>query len=287
MKKILVPTDFSECANHASDVAIRLARNLSAEVHFFSRIHIHPNWNELSEPMRQDYPETFARISEAKGGFEALKDKYYVTQVPIVTSYASGDIVSLVEDYIDREDIYMVVMGSNGASGLKNFFFGSNAQKIVRHAHCPVMVIKHPVEGDHIDFKHIIFASDFQEAAKMPYERLLDFGTHFGSHIHLLHIDLTPSDIPIGSEYIERMKAFEEMTWRLPCTIHEIPDLDIESGIQHFAQKINADLVAISPTSRSPMQRLFDTGITEALVNHLEIPVMSLTMEKIGKKVAN
>ncbi len=273
MKKILVPTDFSECAMNASDVAIQIARKTSAEVHFYTRVHVHPLWDQLSEKEKMDFPESFSRIQETRDQFRKLKDRYRSSSIRIVTSYSHGDLIEVVSNYIEKEDIFLIVMGSQGSDGMKEFLFGSNTQKIVRHAHRPVLVVKN--EPVNTDFKSLIFASDFREEAKKPFQELIEFGRHFGSHIHLVNIT-TNWTMEAGPEVKKKMEEFEELCWALPCFIHESGDLDIESGIERFSNKINADMVAVAHFGKNPIKRIFTGSITEALVNHLDIPVLTL-----------
>lgn len=282
MKKILVPTDFSESAMNASDVAIQIARKTSAEVHFYTRVHVHPLWDQLSEKEKMDFPESFSRIQETKDQFRKLRDRYHGSSIRIVTSYSHGDLIDVVSNYIEEEDIFLIVMGSQGADGMKEFLFGSNTQKVVRHAHRPVLVVKNtPVN---VEFKSIIFASDFREEAKKPFQQLIEFGRHFGSHIHLVNIT-TNWNMEAGPEVKGKMEEFEALCWALPCFIHESGDLSIESGIERFASKINADMVAVAHFGKNPIKRMFTGSVTEALVNHLDIPVLTLNHHEqmVGK----
>lgn len=273
MKKILVPTDFSECAMNASDVAIQIARKTSAEVHFYTRVHVHPLWDQLSEKEKMDFPESFSKIQETKAQFLKLKDRYRSSSIRIVTSYSHGDLIDVVSNYIEDENIFLIVMGSQGADGMKELLFGSNTQKIVRHAHRPVLVVKS--EPVNTEFKSIIFASDFREEAKKPFKELIEFGRHFGSHIHLVNIT-TSWTMETEGNTRKKMEEFEELCWALPCFIHEAGDLSIESGIERFSAKINADMVAVAHFGKNPIKRMFTGSVTEALVNHLDIPVLTL-----------
>ncbi|MDP5171900.1 MAG: universal stress protein [Bacteroidia bacterium] len=278
MKKILVPTDFSDCALYAADAAISIARKTSAEVHFYTRVHVHPLWDQLSEKEKMDFPESFARIQETRKQFQELRERYRGVPVRIVTSYSHGDLIDVVSRYIESEDIYLIVMGSSGADGMKEYLFGSNAQKIVRHAQRPVMVVKHPLVKD--EFKNIIFASDFSEEANIPFQQLIQFGRHFGSHIHLVSIATSPS-FGETREVRKKMEAFEEQCWALPCFIHEVGDYNIEMGISSLANKLNADLVTVAHFGKSLVKRIFTGSLTESLVNHLEIPILTLNYPEL------
>ncbi|MEM9723063.1 MAG: universal stress protein [Bacteroidota bacterium] len=276
MKYVLVPTDFSDCATYASDIAIEIAGKTGACVHFFTRLHIHPLWKALPPDQQKEYPESLGKIEAANKAFDQLKDRYPLAGFPIKTSFEGGDILTNVYKIHQFEEIPLIVMGSSGSSGLEEMLFGSNAQKIVKYVPCPIMVVKHPVEGKHKEFKHIIFASDFQDSAIEPFKKLLDFAVSFGAHIHLLHVDMSAPGSPPNKYYLNRMKKFEEICYKLPCTLHERGDVGIEEGIQHFAQDIQADMVALAHYGKSSWQRLLQGSIAESLVNHLEIPVMVL-----------
>lgn len=275
IKKILVPTDFSIIAQYASDVAVSLAPKLSAEVHFYTRVHMHPAWDEVSEKSRMDFPETFARVHEAKTQFRKLQGRYDRSNVRTVMAYAPGDLSEIIADYVDKENIYLTVMGTHGASGMQEILFGSRTQKVVRQAHCPVLVLKKPMES--IEFKNIVFASDFSELAKKPFEKLIDFAWHFGSHIHLLHVEAAPAYREGDARRQGNIAEFEKMCWRVPCTVHEVDDISVEHGISNFARKIEADMTAIAQYGNEDFfSRWLSSPISEKLVNHLEIPVMVL-----------
>ena len=280
MKFILVPTDFSECASFASDLAVEIAGKSGAGVHFFHRLHIHPLWDMLSPEQQKDYPESQQMIQETQKKFRELKDAYPLAGFPIKTSYASGDIVTNLYKIHQFENIPLMVMGSNGSSGIQEILFGSNAQKVVKYIPCPVLVVKHPVEGLQKDLKHIVFASDFQESAQRPFQLLMEFAQPFGSHIHLLHINMGEPGSKMNPKILQRMQKFEEKCYKLPCTLHEMGDVGVEEGIKHFCQDIQADMVALSHYGKSAWQQILQGSVAESLVKHLEIPVMVLNTQQ-------
>lgn len=281
MNKILVPTDFSDCAGYAADVAIKLAPKMSAEVHLYTRVAVDPKWSDYDAEIQQKYPESATRIEEAKANLKALKEAYTEDWPSIVTTYSHGDIVEVISTYIDKENIDFIVMGSSGADGIKEAIFGSNAQKIVRHAHCPVMVIKHPVADKNLNFKNIVFASDFRPEAKAAFHKLINFAQHFGSHIHLVSIASYPA-IGVDDKVKFRMEEFQQMGHEtVKVSLHEFVDFNVELGITHFANEINADLIALANYGKDPIKRIFTGSISETLVNHLEIPILALNTKDL------
>jgi len=278
MKKILVPTDFSDSALYASDVAVQIAELMHAEVHFYNCVHVPANWAELPEDKRLELPEAYEAFQEMKANFEQLKKRYADRQLRIITAYSHGDFIEVMANYIDHEQIDLVVMGSKGADGMREWLFGSNSQKMVREAHCPILVIKQPLEG--INFKHIVFASDFDERALQPFGRLIEFAKPFGAHIHLLNVAAYPK-FNISEEDRRRMEVFQRKCWALPCSIHEQGDINIELGIMHFAKDQQADLIALANYGEPLLKRILKGSVSEKLVNHLEMPVLVLNTKEL------
>ncbi|MEM6344203.1 MAG: universal stress protein [Bacteroidota bacterium] len=274
-KKILVPTDFSRPALAAGDLAIEMAHLFNAEVHFFHKLALPPKWDVFSEAEKARFPEVGKRLKYMQNNFEVLRKRYKGTHVKLSTTYSGGDMVPTISRYIKEEEVYMIVMGSHGASGLKEFVFGSNAQKVVRHANCPVLVVKQPIEK--VDFKNVVFASDFREEAKAPFAKFLEFARRYNAHVHLLHIAAYPR-FEASPEDIERMKSFAE-SCPLPHTIHGVGDLEVGDGIEFFAKKYKADLVSLAHYGGGPLKRVIKGSVSESMVNHLDLPVLILNTE--------
>ncbi|MEL7340246.1 MAG: universal stress protein, partial [Bacteroidota bacterium] len=227
-KKILVPTDFSRPALAAGDLAIELASLFNAEVHFFHKLNLPPKWDEYDEETKARFPETIYDLRYMENNFKVLRKRYTEQPVRISTTYSGGDMVPTISRYIDEEDIYMIIMGSHGRAGLEEIVFGSNAQKVVRNVHCPVLVLKQPIES--ATFKNVVFASDFRDEARKPFKQMLDFARRFNSHVHLLHIAAYPR-FKASSEDNARMEDFAK-DCPLAYTIHGVGDVEIDEGIE-------------------------------------------------------
>lgn len=274
-KKILVPTDFSRPALAAGELAVELAPLFNAEVHFFHKLALPPKWEEFDESQKAGFPEVGKRLRYMHNNFGALRERYKDSNVKISMTYSGGDIVPTISRYIDEEEVYMIVMGSTGASGLKGIIYGSNAQKVVRHAHCPVLVVKQPIAET--SFKNVVFASDFREEARAPFTKMLDFARRFNSHVHLLQIAAYPR-FEVTEEDVKRMESFAA-DCPLPYTIHGIGDLEVGEGIEFFAKKHKADLVSLANYGGGLLKRAFKGSVSESMVKELDMPVLVLNTQ--------
>ena len=97
-----------------------------------------------------------------------------------------------------------VVMGSHGASGAKELFVGSNAQKVLRDATVPVLIIK---EKSKWPVKNVVFASNFEEDVIEPFRTVVNFADLNESNIHLLYVN-----VPFS---LKRLNFARELAHRL------------------------------------------------------------------------
>ncbi|MEM7655486.1 MAG: universal stress protein [Bacteroidota bacterium] len=278
MKKILVPTDFSPWAQVAGDLAVQLAPFLNTGVDFLHRLYLPPLWDGYSEAEQKQFPFSRTQYEQMQDRFRRLQQRYEGHGVPLSTAYVSGDLIPAITQYKEDDGIYMIVMGSHGTEELSAKILGSNAQKVVRHAHCPVLVLKNETKVAGI--KNIVFASDFKEEAERPYEWLMEFGRRMGSTLHLLHImPYGQKEIPANVE--ERMNEFASR-YPLKVHVHVEKDIELGVGIAYAAQQLGADMVALAHPQRSAFMRFLTGSVTEELVNQLDIPVLALNMPPQG-----
>lgn len=258
--QILVPTDFSECAGFAADVAIKIAKRFNATVHFLTI------W---------DLPENQKLKGQKKAALEKLETKYKANNQNIKTVYIEGKLISTINQYIQENEIDLMVMGSHGINGYSEIIIGSTTQKVVRNIHAPVLVIKKALKT--VDFKNIVFASDFSLKEQDVFKRFLEFIKIFSNpHIHLVAVNT--SSFFNQPEFLlrEAMKTFKSLAGEISCTKHISYDYNVENGIEHFANVIESDLIVVSNYQKSMLRKLFIGSTVEALVNHSEIPVLSL-----------
>lgn len=274
MKNILVPTDFSACATHATNAAFEIAHTTGASIHLYTNIDIDTQWEFWSETQKKEYPQALQKIRNAKALLSQWQEKATEEGVGFHSHWSGGNLVQYIKQYTKDNQIDFIVMGSHGTSGKNEYFIGSNTQKVVRMVHCPVMVIKNEINSTSL--RKVAFASNFDEVEKKAFQYLLDFVRQFQPEIHLLQINTSSwftQPYPLVKESMEDFKA---MCGDLKCYTHFYRDWTIDAGIRHLAEDIGADLIAISNQKKHPIKRMFSGSNVEALVNHADIPVLSI-----------
>jgi len=170
-------------------------------------------------------------------------------------------------------------MGSHGSSGLKEFFVGSNTEKVVRHAEIPVLVTKeNPILTD---FESIVFACDFSEKAVEPYLRACKLFDSMGSKMHLVYVNLPSESFKSSAEMESKVVSFlKKANGNLDKldSVKYVSDYTVEKGILNFSNIVGADLIAVVTHGRTGLSHFFEGSISEDIANHSMLPVMSFNM---------
>ena len=150
LKKILLPTDFSGCANYALPYAAAIARATKAQiicVHVVEPVVPAVGYTGLADPM------PIADISEqledsAERQLPKLAECEECTGLNVEEVIVHGDAAAEIVRVASEQDVDLIVISSHGRTGFGRIIFGSTAESVVRHASCPVLVVKPPPEEE-------------------------------------------------------------------------------------------------------------------------------------------
>ena len=137
-KKILIPTDGSEANNEAVEKGLSLARLMGARATILFVV----DTSSFIDILPDELVTNITSIMEKQGNeyineiIEEADELGVETEKKITTGHPAQEIIN------ESENHDMIVIGTHGRSGLSRIFLGSTAEKVVRHAKCPVMLIK-------------------------------------------------------------------------------------------------------------------------------------------------
>ncbi len=278
MTKVLVPFDFSEQAQNALDFSTGLAEkfdNVQIEVLHVIEIPVSSGYgNSMGGGAMM--PEVESQIffielmNLRKEQMAELEAEYAGKKFEFVAKIKLGNAYKNISDSILEEGPDLVVMGSKGIGGLEEIVVGSNTEKVVRNAQCPVLTIKG--KSDPNSFKKIVFASDFKEGDSEVAARVKRLQNLFDAELYFVVVN-TPGNFETTRESINRIKTFVK-TYGFENVKAEIYNsASEESGIIDFADDINADLIAMATHGRTGFIHLITGSIAEDVVNHSSRPV--------------
>lgn len=151
--KVLLPTDFSGCANYALTYAASIARATGATiicVHVVEPIVPAVGYTGLAEPMPiADISEQLEDSAERELPRLAHCEEFRGLEVEEVIVH--GDAAAEIVRVAGERQVDLIVVSSHGRTGLGRIIFGSTAEAVVRHASCPVLVVKPPPQEEESD----------------------------------------------------------------------------------------------------------------------------------------
>ncbi|NRD23944.1 universal stress protein [Winogradskyella litoriviva] len=274
MKKIIVPIDFSEHSEFALEAAASLAQKFGSELIVLHML-------ELSNAVISSASDTLSQeavfyLKMAEQKFETFLDKPYLKDIKVTPIVKHFKVWSEVNDVADEHNANLIIMGSQGASGIKEVLIGSNTEKVVRHSDVPVLVIKHnPIL---LDFENVVFACDFSEEAVEPYLNAKSTFNKLGAKMHLVYVNSPDGNFKSSSEIDKKVADFlkrADGNVDNLNTVNVVSDYSIEKGILNFANVIGADLIAVATHGRKGLSHFFEGSVSEDIANHSTLPVMT------------
>ncbi len=273
MKKILVPTDFSANASRALDYAIELANSFGAVLHILHTVqtrgaagHFMSIEGVLLEE-RQSNMDALLKTVRSKANENVL----------IEQSIKQGDTVDSICDTAAAVHADLIIMGTQGASGLRRWIVGSTTNELIKNTLVPVLAI--PEEVTAFSLKRIAIAVDaskFQQTAIL--QPALALAHKFHAAIDLLHI-VTATD---GNESTVDSLLQNHLTQLgLTFTLHRVVASDVDGAILDFARNNHVELICLLNQSeqRSWWQNLFHTSVSEEVAFQTEIPLLVLHLQ--------
>ena len=275
MKKILVPTDFSENAVHALKVASQLARKYNAKLYLLHMLGI--SQAIIGKDETNEGAEAIYYMKLVRKRFEDLRKEDYLQGIEIEELVQNYKVFSEINNVAHEKGVDLIVMGSHGTGMINDFFVGSNTEKVVRTSDFPVLVIK--VDRPNFKMEKVVFACDFDMENIHAYRRAMHLFKKFGSEVHLLYVNLPNQNFLSSFEMEEKVMNFlkeadeGDLSNLKRVTYHS--DYTIENGIYNFSAQVGADLIAIPTHGRKGLSHFFMGSIGEDLANHAELPVLT------------
>lgn len=281
MKKILVPTDFSKEAQTAAEVASGIARKSGAQLILLHVIEEGSKESfkvtgEVAYADMEDKLFTMKLIERTRKQMERFAESSFFSGVKVIQELRMGSPYHGMRAIITEHKVDLVVMGTAGKSNLTEMIIGSNTEKVVRHAHCPVLTIqKKPVRSE---FKNIVYATSMSKDEEVFSRIVKKAQTMYDSTIHLVRIN-TPGNFQRDAVVKKYMNDFAKKLQLKNYTVNVFNDITEEEGIIYFADSINADMIAMATHGRTGFAHVLAGSIAEDVVNHSKRPVLTFVVK--------
>lgn len=289
MNTILVPTDFSETANNALEVAAQLAKKHNGKLIVLHMLeipqHILPAVNlsndvQLVQPEhRDDLPPALFYMKLAEKRFAETATLPFLKGINYEEAIQNHMDFKGIIDSAHKYNAGLIVMGSHGTSTFREMFVGSNTEKVVRTSDIPVLVVKS--KNENFSVKNFVFAVNWEDNNKEAITEAYSLSNTLGAKMTLLHIN-TPGHYlttkEISDEFESLFKDTNINANEVITTVYS--DSSIEKAILRFCEEHKADLIGVATHGRRGLSHFLNQSISEDVVNHSGIPVVTFKLDK-------
>jgi nucleotide-binding universal stress UspA family protein len=286
-KTILVPIDFSDSSAKALNYAIALALSFGSQIRL---LHV------LESPavLERDNP-AFASgqgqaIETAETRLNALAQEKIDELIPVNSGVQFGRAYQVICETAQRQKCDLIVVGTQGFTGLKHVFLGSTAERVIRHAPCSVLAIRGQTarnENSVSNPKSILVPMDFSKPSEHALTRAIALAKRYEAKLHLLYV--LPANFATG-DFIFMNNALlgadqrEVAQSRLAILGKRLlaEGIAVTSGlrrgtpsieINEAAGEIEADLIVISTHGHTGWEHALLGSTTEEVIRHADCPV--------------
>jgi len=272
MEKILYPTDFSDNSEQAFPYALDLAYLLNAELTIFNAYKLPYSKSNLlvsiGDRMQTDSEKALKELKS-----RALSTPKY-KNLKINTLSLPGGFVSQIPKVAKDDNSNIIVMGTKGASGLKEMFIGSNTLEVIQITHCPVLAV--PQDATNAKVDKIAMATDLRKVQELEQLKpLFEMARICRASIEFVNI-IRPDDPFSADERSRQMIMLEEMAGDIQTSMYFSTNEDIISGLSEYMTNIQPGMFAMLARKHSLFERIFSKSITNQLSVRTDIPLLVL-----------
>ena len=274
MKKILFPTDFSKTANNAFVYALEMAKFIKAELIV---LHVY----DLPPVSYEGYPTYVADVYESieLSNFENFKDQvpllrkiaeeHNLDSIPMSHVLEQGDLIGVMKRLVKDEKIDLIVMGTSGATGLKELFLGSNAGTVIEKI--PILSLTVPNKAKFDKIKKIGLTTRYSRKDKIALKQVLDFARQVDAKVKCLFVRTFDSNIK--QSLIDKWKHDFKNE---PVEFFIIPSEDVKGIIADFLIQKDIDVLAMLSYKHNFFQNLLGKSLIKTFAFESDVPILAL-----------
>lgn len=272
---ILIPTDFSELSESALKIGVAIAKRQKAKI---TLLHVIDRFAYL-QPAEVFIPEVKLspdHIAEIKERMSKISNRMLIdTGVTVEGEILDGQPSEVICSYAFKKKFSLIVMGTHGTSGVKEFFIGSEAFRVVKNAPCPVLTV--PGNWQKTYFEKVLLPIRLKPGAIEKYFYARPIIEKNNSELFLLGLSdkKSPDELKKIVSLIDRLRSQlqnDNVDFR---TIY-CPSEDFTKTVTETAKQSQIDLIILTANLDYNFKAYFVGPFSQQIVNHSPIPVLSI-----------
>lgn len=278
MKNILVPTDFSEIAMNGLKAAIAVAKKMNAKIFLanFVRTPDPAGFSVTADTSIQDTQAlevyTVELIKQNKKRLSMLSEQCSTDNVPIEGQIVDDDWKHGIKDFVEKNNIQMIIMGTTGEHSFPEYFTGNHTEQVIENVSCPVIAIKEWNSVEHFD-KMVVGIDLFEDYKERSFQYIQDLADLFDATIQFVYVNEHRKE----KEFIvQQVEGFKRKHSFKNYSINILKSEDPENAILSFTRKMRAGLIISLTDAKSGVFRAITHHFSEDLIQDSELPVMTI-----------
>ncbi len=266
MIKILVPTDFSSNAENAVNFAVSIANRNGGYIQLFHSYQVPSSTGSFISVERFIKKDAIEAMSKLVKKIESKVETGVIVDFSIVNDL----VVSSICSKANKDKYDLIVMGTQGESGLKGRFFGSNTAAILNKTKLPLLVI--PEKADSRKLDKIVFAVDDNAISSKEVVAVLNYiKNQFEANLMVFHLE---NKVDKEKGIHSSIKQFVDYDV-LETTNFETGQ-NLNAAIDENTKRNNTNLLCMIKRDRSLWSILLNPSATRSEVGHSSIPLLVL-----------
>lgn len=281
MKRIILPTDFSENAFNAIRYAVNLFKADSCTFYLlntYTPASYYVGVNLMSSYATLELEQIVIKNSEeGLAGLEERITNEFQNPNHIFVKISAFNLLHLeINELIASHDIDLVVMGTKGATGAQEIFIGTQTMHTIKRVQCPVIAV--PSDFEYEEPKEILFATDFKfDASNRFLPELKDLSIKHKSRINILNAFYGDS----FTEFQQKNKAYLDAYFESTAHVfHTADNVDVIGAIEEFQLKHKINFLAMIHNKHTFFENLLFKPVINQLAFHIQVPFMVIPSEQ-------
>ncbi len=282
MKRILLPTDFSDNSFNAIRYAVQFFKNEACTFYLLNTFTpVSYTAGYLIENPTPYGLEDVALINSKRDleeTEERIKKEFPNSKHNFVRLSSFNTLVAEIREVMKEYNIDLIVMGTKGATGAKEVFIGTHTMYTIKKVNCPVIAV--PENFEYEKPKEILFPTDYTINADNPFLSLVK--NICNTHMSRLHILNAYYGVPLEDKQ-EETKAFLDEYFVENAHVFQITEgMDVIEAIANYQKDHVINLLIMVHNKHSFFENLLFKPVINQMVYHLNIPFLVLpSIERI------
>ena len=273
--KIMLATDFSDCADNALQYAMKIAHagggKLSVlnayEVPVVAPVNVFTTLEDTVKVVSQDM--------KASSTAKLRRLQSDINNLQVTTATKEGRPSQTIKEQVLTDKPDLLVMGTRGINADRGLFMGSTAVAVMREVSCPLLAV--PKDARNPKISKIAYATDLKYDETSILEYVIKFAAVFSAEVVILHIDKQFDDSEWRQDLMQDLKAgtgYDKVFYR------DVVNDNTLEGINEFVEEYGVDILATTTSNTSLFERLLNKSVTKELLMHTHIPMLIFNRKK-------